>query len=61
MTAIGFVLVVLAFVLMLLVPVSKFAPRWQIWTVCLPILAMYGVGFVLIVAGIARWLWEVAP
>lgn len=61
MIAIGFALLVAAFVGMVLVPVSNPAPRWKIWAICFPILTAYCVGFVLIAAGITRWLWEVAP
>jgi len=61
MIATGFALMVAAFVVWVLVPVPNPAPRWKIWVICFPVVMAYCVGFVLIAAGITRWLWEVAP
>lgn len=61
MIAIGFALLVAAFVVMVLVPVSMPAPRWKVWVICFPVVTAYCVGTALLIVGITRWLWEVAP
>lgn len=57
MTAAGFSLLVIGWLIGLVIEPSRLFWDWRDWVVTVPIC----VGQLLIFAGIARWLWAVMP